>query len=146
MKKRGLTLMEVLLAVSIIAIVSGITFMITTKVKRQLIMTNCVSNLQKIHTALMLYRVEYGIVNYGDYRTLGLPADVYYGYGKDKVLIGDYEDWVCPTPLPNRGSYWPHYEYLPLYDDFTDAFTKISRENSVSYRLQSQQLVRNVFV
>lgn len=124
MKQRGLTLMEVLIAVSIIAIVAGITFVVATKVKRQMQMTTCVSHFQKIHSALMLYRVEYGVVNYGDYKALGLPTDVYFGYGKDKVLIADYGDWICPTPLPNRGGYWPHYEYLPIYDDFADAYAK----------------------
>lgn len=115
MKSKGLTLVEVLIALSIVAIISGITFVVVKGIKNRINIGICAGHLQKLHSLITLYRAEHGVIHYGDAKTMGFPHNFYVIDVLPTKMFGNYEDWTCPVPMPVMGNtnYYPHYKYLP---------------------------------
>ncbi len=60
MMRKGLTLMELLVAMAIIALLSGLALAIVSEVRKRTYMTQCMSNLQQIGLALRMYAQDWG--------------------------------------------------------------------------------------
>ena len=97
--RKGFTLVELLVVIAIIAVLAAILFPTFGFVREKTRQTQCISQMQAIHTAVGLYKEDNGKYPASLYLadTLALPADMrdarnrpLYQYSKDK----DY--WVCP--------------------------------------------------
>lgn len=71
--KRGLTLVEVLTVICIIAIIGAITFPAFVQIRRSSQKTACMNNLHSFGTAITLYRIDYNGADQGTPGEMGLP-------------------------------------------------------------------------
>jgi prepilin-type N-terminal cleavage/methylation domain-containing protein len=113
MKRRGLTLIEVIVCMAIIMILGGICYAAMGPVRESARQRMCVSNLRQLGAAFRMYMDDYSGVepSIGTASTpseLGLPTDVDYlvdNYAHNRSIIR------CPNYQPRRGldpefSYW----------------------------------------
>ncbi len=111
-KYRGFTLIELIVTISIVAILAGIGTVTVGKIRATNQQTTCIKNLRSISQGLQLY--------YNDFRVF--PDDGYPDDAKDPLplsseLIGYIKDksiFVCPadkdnTSTSNFASYDPYY-------------------------------------
>jgi len=61
LSKEGLTLVELLLVIGIIALLIGIAWLVIAPIKRKALLLVCQNNLRQIHLAIHLYRQDYQI-------------------------------------------------------------------------------------
>ncbi len=59
MKKKGLTLVELLIVIGVIAVLAGLLFPVFTSVRERAYITYCVNNLKQVGSALHLYAQDY---------------------------------------------------------------------------------------
>jgi prepilin-type N-terminal cleavage/methylation domain-containing protein len=86
LSKEGLTLVELLVVIGIIAVLAGILWVVLAPVRERARQVHCINNLKQIHHALMLYREDYGAY-----------AEPEIGTPRDPAEIG----WPCISyPLP----------------------------------------------
>lgn len=78
MKKRGLTLIEALVVLVIVAILTGILIPVMGKVKRNAQINESLSRLQQLWSAMEIYRNEWdgSNVDYSSLAALGLPKRI----------------------------------------------------------------------
>jgi len=82
----GLTLIELLLVIGIIAVLAGIIWCVFAPVRERARQVHCINNLKQLHHALMLYREDYGAY-----------AEPEIGIPRDPAEVG----WPCRSlPLP----------------------------------------------
>lgn len=72
-KKRAYTLVEVLVSISILAILYGILVPVFVGVKAQAKETDAKSHLKQIFVASALYRIDYEVSSYGTCSSMGYP-------------------------------------------------------------------------
>jgi prepilin-type N-terminal cleavage/methylation domain-containing protein len=72
------TVLEVLICMSIIAIVAAITFPVVSRAKEQALISSATQNLRQVHLATMLYRNEYEGSEHGSAEQMGLPSAAAY--------------------------------------------------------------------
>lgn len=60
MKRKSLTLMELLIVMAIVTALSSLTFVIISEARSRVYMTQCMSNLQQIGLALRMYAHDWG--------------------------------------------------------------------------------------
>jgi len=131
--RKGLTLVELLLVVGILALLFGIVYTITSSVRKKAKIVACMSNLKQIGVAIKLYREDWGgrpprrglsvayWTNPESWTRLGLPpgdfALVNSGYADKRVFR-------CPAaslelsphieePSGKRRPWITDYHYLP---------------------------------
>lgn len=93
MKGRGFTLTEVMVVITIVAIVAAIIYPVIVNVKKGAEETKCTSNLHQISLAVFQYQHDFGGDGvFGDANAMGLPPspDVLTGY---EQLAKDL--WKC---------------------------------------------------
>lgn len=73
MKRKGLTFIEVVVAISILAILVAVTLPIIDSSKRRSRQVTCQSNLRQMHSAIELYRSDWSGQAYGNLYQMGLP-------------------------------------------------------------------------
>ncbi|MDW8030085.1 MAG: DUF1559 domain-containing protein, partial [Armatimonadota bacterium] len=106
LRKKGLTLMELLIIVGIIAILVGIIWIVVASIMEKARQANCMNNLKQIGLAIAIYRQDYGgsLLIGQQFWKLGLPPDLgtlyYSGYIKNRNIF------FCPnkhysTPILN---------------------------------------------
>jgi prepilin-type N-terminal cleavage/methylation domain-containing protein len=115
-ERRGLALTEVLVVVAILLILATIGLVVGRSVKQAVSKSTCEIHLRSLHSALQLYRNEWGnpTIAVGDVGLLGLPPDWISrkGISAKTPLFGTWEEWQCPAPKSRAIEYMPHYEYL----------------------------------
>lgn len=77
--RSGLTLIELLLVIGIIAVLAGIIWCVFAPVRERARIVYCVNNLKQLHSALEMYRADYGgvePVGRREYWELGLPTTI----------------------------------------------------------------------
>jgi len=108
-RRKGLTLMELLIVIGIVAVLIGIACIGLSSLRERTKQIQCMSNLKQVWIALQAYREDYdGIDPDGsskEYWELGLPPDIFLlfttGYIKDAQVIH------CPNdPFDAVFSYW----------------------------------------
>lgn len=115
MNRKGITFVEVLAVVSILAIVAAIATPVISNVRENARRTTCISNLHQIGLAIAIYRSEYGgDGKYGDPHTMGLPPT--YSPDVRQLLLPAKEAWQCQDELRLRPklSGMSYYIYYPL--------------------------------
>jgi Tfp pilus assembly protein PilE len=105
MRTRGLTLVQTLVVLGILALLSSLTYPLIRAQVEKSKQRGCISNLKQIHAALMLYRETQGsTVPYGDASAMGLPTSL-----TDLEVAGYIElsNVRCTAPLGNyaRGTW-----------------------------------------
>lgn len=77
MRTRGLSLVQSLIVLGILALLSSLTYPLVRAQVEKSKQRACISNLRQIHAALMLYREAQGsTVLYGDASAMGLPTSL----------------------------------------------------------------------
>jgi prepilin-type N-terminal cleavage/methylation domain-containing protein len=104
--KKGFTLLEVLTAVAIIAIVAAISFPVIARAKDSAYRAKSISNMRQVHIALEIYTQENNGSSEGTMEAMGLPP-----WPSDEFL-GPMVKELYPPMRPNAG--WRHYMYLPI--------------------------------
>jgi len=105
--KEGLTLVELLVVIGIIAVLAGILWIALSPVREKERQIFCMNNLKQIWIALQAYREDYnGIDPDGkprEYWELGLPPEIFYLMS----YIGNPKVVHCPNdPFDAMFSYW----------------------------------------
>lgn len=93
MKRRGFTLIEVLIVIAIIAVLATILFPVFASVRERGRRTSCLSNLRQLGLAISLYSQDADDV----YPNGGSPVDLHTGFWQ-----GVY-----------GGDYWPQVKHMP---------------------------------
>ncbi|MEM4408100.1 MAG: hypothetical protein QXI19_05080 [Candidatus Caldarchaeum sp.] len=118
----GLTLMEVLVAVMVIAVTTSLVFVGLRAWRNQSLRVACMQKLSKINEALMLYRTEWGNPHevVGSTVSLGLPVQKdsagYYLIPTYVPQFGRtekerYETFTCPVLRRLFPDFYVSYEY-----------------------------------
>jgi prepilin-type N-terminal cleavage/methylation domain-containing protein len=128
MKHRGLTFVEVLIGIVVIAIVAAIVIAVAGPIKKKSDLAICYSNMRKIHMALEVYRSQFGGAEklVGDAASLGLPYS-WLHRGTLNPIIGTWDEWKCPAPKHTGRETMPGYKYMvwpnepgnPPYEEVT---------------------------
>lgn len=100
--KRGLTLVELLVVISIIAVLAGILWVVLIPIKRKATLVICRNNFRQIYLAVKAYREDYeGIEPDGrplTHEDVGLPTPSLFfglikgGYIKDRKILNCPEE------------------------------------------------------
>ncbi|MCL6624414.1 MAG: prepilin-type N-terminal cleavage/methylation domain-containing protein [Fimbriimonadales bacterium] len=125
-RQLGLTLMEVLVAVTVIMVTMSLVYLVGRKVKWMSYEKICTSRMMKFSEALMVYRAEWGNVEaeIGDAPYLGFPSDsdTFLVPGALRIPgVNQASDiLLCPVaePSPIDGSIWS-WRYFPQRNKIT---------------------------
>ena len=122
LQRKGLTLVELLIVVAIIAALAALLFPVFQSVRERAYIASCTSNLKQLYNALQLYEEDWGELPYtspGDHRYWSnLQAQIkvhnfyfqaIYPYVRDRNIF------ICPAdklnpPIPT-GSYFYYYPF-----------------------------------
>jgi prepilin-type N-terminal cleavage/methylation domain-containing protein len=118
-KQSGLSLVEVLVVVAILAILASVAYAIMGPVKKGLATGTCSNNMRLLHNALMVYRADWGNAqsDVGDVPRLGLPPGLY-SPATAKPYFGEEEWFVCPAPKNVEYQFKPHYKAFFWLNEF----------------------------
>jgi prepilin-type N-terminal cleavage/methylation domain-containing protein len=103
---RGLTLIEVLVCVSIIAVVAAITYPVVANAKDSALKTKSISNMRQVHLALEIYAQENNGTPTGTMESMGLPP------WPSAQYLGEGVRELYPPRRPTVN--WTFYAYNPL--------------------------------
>lgn len=109
MKRFGLTLVELLIVIGIIAVLAGIIWAVFAPSREKSRFTHCVSNFRQLYLALESYRQDWDGVDVEtaqNFDDLAFPLTPYIVTGQwpfQKVvwIWGTQELWLCPSRVPN---------------------------------------------
>jgi prepilin-type N-terminal cleavage/methylation domain-containing protein/prepilin-type processing-associated H-X9-DG protein len=103
-RRRGFTLVELLVVIGIIALLISILMPALTKARSQALTTKCAANLHNMGIALTMYTQQYGAYPGHASATSGGVAAIW----PTRLRLftnGDQEIWTCPAQEP--GFEWP---------------------------------------
>ncbi|MCH8274690.1 MAG: type II secretion system protein [Armatimonadetes bacterium] len=124
MKRKGFTLTEVLVILTILAVLAALLFPVLRRATERGKEVTCLSNFRQMHIALELYRADYeGAGRYGEAAAMGMPPTtlwlIPYGY--------DPREMRCPgisfTNQVERALYmemWGGKDWVPTVTEFED--------------------------
>lgn len=168
MKKQGLTLIEALVVLVIVAILTGILIPVMAKVKRNAQINESVSRLQQLWSAVELYRNEWdgSNTNFNSLAALGLPERSYWfstwmgfdrkfvdspcGYDEEHYYSAGYGVkgvYLYAPPMYNPGTKNHRYEkYLPTYRENAVLFADIYCNPPGANLLEAETMKRGLAV
>ncbi len=104
LQKKGLTLIELLIVIGIIAVLAGILWVALSPVREKGRQAHCMNNLRQIWIALQAYREDYNGVDPDgtrkEYWELGLPPHIWILLGYP-LMLPEGEVRVVPTGYIN---------------------------------------------
>jgi prepilin-type N-terminal cleavage/methylation domain-containing protein len=107
-RRSAFTLTELLVVISIISIVSAITFGVLTRAKHSAKVATTIQNLRSLHQAAMLYQADYGGSTSGTIEEMGLPSCIGTVWKAPTGYIEPfYADLKSPFGTPQRRDYQP---------------------------------------
>jgi len=104
--KRGFTLIELLVVIAIIAILAAILFPVFAQAREQARKTSCLSNLNQMGKAVIMYTQDYDEtfpMVYGGYGSIARAAEYLLTY----PYVKNVDAWRCPSASPSDGAGWP---------------------------------------
>ena len=113
--KKAFSLVEIIVTVSIIAVLTAIAFPVFLRARESANRAHCVSNLHQLDLDIELYRTDYdGQGVYGDIYAMGLPPRIAEGLGI-KMGPGLQHLGICNGPGRPQGLVpWGFaYKYVP---------------------------------
>lgn len=133
MRKIAFTLVELMIVISIIAIVFAIAYPLLLNAKESGRQTACIGNLRQIHVALGLYSADYGNMNATGLATFprGGTPHLLEAFGLSKA------QQICPDSrvLPPSSSYmWPIFA-LGEYDGIGPDLNPIAESQGSSFHV-----------
>lgn len=121
MKRHGVTLVEILIVVTIVAVLAAIIIPTMTGAKMAAKETDCKMRLKQWFLAISLYREEWGSAEYGMPHEMGLPVPVQLQHMVDVGAIPQYmiycpggQDPTDPDARPAYNQMWYDPAYLNL--------------------------------
>ncbi|MCS7278320.1 MAG: type II secretion system GspH family protein [Aquificaceae bacterium] len=113
LRKKGLTLIELLIVIGIIAVLAGILYVALASARRKAQLTYCINNFRQLHLALEEYRHDWDGLDVEvatGFDDLALPLAPYIVTGDwpfQKVfwIWGTQELWHCPAAVYRRKYY-----------------------------------------
>lgn len=122
MRRHGLTLVELLIVIAIIAVLAGILYAVFSSVRESARQTVCMSNLRQIGQALKLYREDWDGVEaepgrYPGFWQLGIPCQLTPSYDYFvEVYIKDKRILHCPDMPEGQNYIWQPWIPRPPED------------------------------
>lgn len=104
--KRGFTLIEVLTAIAIIAVVAAISFPVIVRAKESAYKTKSASNMKQVFYAIELYSQEYNGSTVGTMEQMGLPP-----WPTEEFLGKAVHDMYPPLRPSDK---WRTFMYMPI--------------------------------
>jgi prepilin-type N-terminal cleavage/methylation domain-containing protein/prepilin-type processing-associated H-X9-DG protein len=122
-QRDGFTLVEVLCAVAMLAVLAAFLFPVFARVRDTVRQTTCLSNLKQFETALLLYGDDYDealpLVLMRPYEEPLRPETTWMGslrpYLKSSAVFVDAASGKIPRELQTAGSFPASYAYAPSY-------------------------------
>jgi len=109
MKRKGLTLMELLIVIGIIAVLAGLLFPIFMSVRERAWITHCINSLKQVGDALHMYSQDYDgfVPPYTNWLLVKDPKNPYLPNCNEPILLESaYEPytknkqiWYCPLDI-----------------------------------------------
>ncbi len=106
--KKGMTLIELLIVIGIIALISGLTFLAIIQTRKRAHLVTCINNLKQLVLAVHAYENDWGNIPMRYIPThktkegeFGFVTQLIYPYVKDRRI------YICPEdPTPETDSIW----------------------------------------
>jgi len=141
--KKGLTLIELLIVIGIIAVLVGIILVVFSSIKERFRIMYCTNNFKQLHIAIEMYRQDYDgiealIGQRSEYWELGLPLNpkALKPYAKTSLLYCPLAHFPTETrDLWMRGYMWAVWKGKALGNsgpDWADAIAKRGEEFPIS--------------
>ncbi len=105
-RTQGVTLIELITCIAIIAIVAAITFPVVVRAKEGALRSKSISNMRQVHLALELYSQEYSGSPTGSMESMGLPP------WPSVEFLGASVREMYPPLRPSKS--WDSYSYNPM--------------------------------
>lgn len=133
---KAFTLIELLICISIIAVLAVIAFPVFAKAKRSSQISKSISNLHQMHIAIKIYQADWdGEGKYGDLATMGLPDGLQL-YRSKQLGLGR-EMWQSPCGQDPSWAPFPaviQYDYNVEGDfDHLEAIAPLYQENLIVF-------------
>jgi prepilin-type N-terminal cleavage/methylation domain-containing protein len=126
LSKEGLTLVELLVVIGIIAVLVGILWVVFAPIRQRARLTHCINNFRQLYLALENYRHDWDGADIETAQTfddLALPLSPYIVTGnwpflKVSWVWGNQDLWHCPATIPaarmiRHGGVYLDYWYRP---------------------------------
>jgi len=121
-RKEGLTLVELLIVVAVIAALAALLFPVFQSVRERVYIASCTSNLKQLYNALQMYEEDWGELPYtppGTHRyweNMEIAKKVHNAfYQSIYPYVRDHNIFICPAhtgaPPPAGTCYWYYYPY-----------------------------------
>lgn len=134
MRDRGLTLVELMVSLAIIAILAALVFAMTRRAITQAKVTTCISNLRQLHAALTMYHEDYGVFPPANAEWPGLmpylgnhrlACPVKATHDPDYFVHAHYDDSVANNPL-DKACMETRGPMYPIAHDFNHYVTEVA--------------------
>lgn len=103
---RGVTLIEVIVCIAILAVVAAISYPVMARAKESSLKTKSISNMRQVHLALELYAQEHDGAPTGTLEEMGLPP------WPNTKYLGPAVKELYPPLRPSVA--WHSYMYMPI--------------------------------
>jgi hypothetical protein len=90
MRRRSVTLLELVVALTVVAVIAAIAYPVIRNAVKRSKETVCMNKLHQLHAAIALYRTEYGGDGvYGRIEQMGLPPGIHTLYYMKRLTLQD---------------------------------------------------------
>lgn len=124
MRRRAVTLVEVLVVMAITLVLLAILTPVFQSVRKQAHKTSCASNMRQLWLAVSLYREQWGGVDSpAPSYQMGLPRTPSAAFGKGAIFTKHYNPLPCRgqhAQRPEEGLQGYHHLYPPPFGDLAD--------------------------
>jgi prepilin-type N-terminal cleavage/methylation domain-containing protein len=153
LSKEGLTLVELLVVIGIIAVLAGILWVVLAPARERGRLTHCINNFRQLYIALENYRQDWDGVdvdvarNFDDYALPLTPYMVIGTWPFQKILWvwGTQDLWICRSRISSSrmklyGNVYIDYEYRPWARYVFCLFPNMPEEDAKLWKPYIEQL------
>ncbi|MEZ8220870.1 prepilin-type N-terminal cleavage/methylation domain-containing protein [Candidatus Fervidibacteria bacterium JGI MDM2 JNZ-1-D12] len=150
-RRKGLTLMELLVVIGIIVVLAGILYVALAPAREKGRLTHCINNFRQLYLALESYRQDWDGVDFEtahNFDDLALPLTPYVVVGTwpfQKVIWiwGTQDLWLCRSKTSRRklyGGVYIDYDYRPWARYALVLFPDMPEEDAKLWKPYIEQL------